>query len=81
MAMPRELGSRSVTSSPSIEIRPEDTSSNPAIILKTVDLPQPEGPTSTVKEPLSTVKSRFGITSVEPKDLVTPEKTTALIEI
>ena len=33
--------------SPSIVISPSEIFSNPAIILKVVDLPQPEGPTKT----------------------------------
>ena len=51
MAMPRSPGSTRVTSWSSIQISPSVTSSRPAIIRIMVVLPQPEGPTSTVKEP------------------------------
>src|SRR5262245_14738293 len=51
MAMSRSLGARSLTRLPSILISPPLTSSSPAIILSSVDLPQPEGPTSTMNSP------------------------------
>src|SRR5690606_37927356 len=50
---------------------PEVASSSPAMIRKSVDLPQPEGPTKTQNSPSSTVRSTPLITSVLPKDLVT----------
>ena len=57
MAIPRALGSRSVTSSPPISIDPASMSSSPAIALSKVDLPQPDGPSSTAKSPGSTTRS------------------------
>src|ERR1700709_2866523 len=43
----RSRGGTSLTTSPSIQISPEVISSSPAIIRNVVDLPQPDGPTST----------------------------------
>src|SRR4051794_25404861 len=45
--MSRSFGGTSLTTSPSTAISPSVMSSNPAIMRKVVDLPQPEGPTST----------------------------------
>src|SRR2546430_4192315 len=47
MAMSRSFGGTSLTTSPSTAISPALISSSPAIIRSVVDLPQPEGPTST----------------------------------
>src|SRR5580698_8458378 len=47
MAMSRSRGGTSLTTSPAIRISPPVISSRPAIMRKVVDLPQPEGPTST----------------------------------
>src|SRR4029453_17111238 len=55
MAMSRWGGSKSVTSTPPIETVPSVTSSRPAIIRKSVDFPQPDGPTSTMNSPSATV--------------------------
>ncbi len=53
--MSRWRGARSVTSRPPIEMLPSVTSSSPAIIRRSVDLPQPDGPTSTMNSPSPTV--------------------------
>ena len=53
--MSRCRGASSVTSRPPIEMLPSVTSSSPAIIRRSVDLPQPEGPTSTMNSPSPTV--------------------------
>ena len=45
--MSRSFGGTSLTTSPSTAISPSVISSSPAIIRSVVDLPQPEGPTST----------------------------------
>ena len=37
-------------------ISPEVISSNPAIILKVVDFPQPDGPTKTINSPSSILR-------------------------
>src|SRR3954452_589724 len=47
MAMPRSFGGTSLTTSPPIMMSPPEMSSRPAIIRSVVDLPQPDGPTST----------------------------------
>ena len=47
MAMSRSRGGTSFTTSPPIQISPSVISSSPAIMRSVVDLPQPEGPTST----------------------------------
>ena len=51
MAMPRSGGSASLTSTPSIRMRPELIGSSPAMMRSRVDLPQPDGPTSTQNSP------------------------------
>src|SRR6266567_4824051 len=53
MAISRSLGKRSLTIRPPMPISPSLTTSSPAIILSRVDLPQPEGPTSTTNSPSS----------------------------
>ena len=45
---------------------PEEIPSKPAIILKRVDLPHPEGPTRTTNSPSSISTSNPWITSVLP---------------
>src|SRR6266536_2309246 len=52
MAMSRSLGLASVTTRSPMVISPPVTSSRPAIIRRTVVLPQPDGPTSTMNSPL-----------------------------
>ena len=47
MEMSRSLGSRLLTTRPPMMISPSVTSSSPAIIRMVVDLPQPDGPSST----------------------------------
>src|SRR5271154_3574772 len=50
-----------------MRISPELIDSRPAIVLSKVDLPQPDGPTSTRKPPLSSVRSMPFRISTEPK--------------
>src|SRR5579884_122704 len=71
MAMSRERGGSSVTSRPPIEIVPSVTSSRPAIIRRSVDLPHPDGPTRTRNSPLP-------IVSDTPSTAVTPPEKTLL---
>lgn len=47
MAMSRSLGANSFTTRPSIRMSPALTGSSPAM-LRSVDFPQPEGPSSTM---------------------------------
>ena len=51
MAMSRSFGGSALTTRPSIAISPEVISSSPASIRSSVDLPQPDGPTSTTNSP------------------------------
>src|SRR4051795_8574743 len=57
MAMSRSLGATSLTIRPPISTVPALGLSRPATMLSSVDLPQPEGPTSTVNSPLSMSRS------------------------
>src|SRR6266853_3190401 len=76
MAMSRSYGATPLTTRSPIAIRPPEISSRPAIIRRSVDLPQPEGPTSTQNSPSSTPTSTPCRTSVEPKLLRTLERVT-----
>ncbi len=71
MAMLRSAGRTPLIGRPLIEISPEVISSSPAIMLRSVDLPQPEGPTSTRNSPSSTEMLVSCSTCTLPKDLVT----------
>src|SRR3954468_11535579 len=51
MATSRSFGGTSVTSRPPIQTNPSSTSSSPASIRSAVDLPEPDGPTSTISSP------------------------------
>src|SRR5271169_4776610 len=55
-----------------MRISPELIDSSPAIVLSKVDFPQPDGPTSTRKPPLSSVRSMPLRISSEPKRLRSP---------
>ena len=51
MAMSRSFGGRLLTTRSPMLISPEVMFSSPAIIRSKVDLPQPDGPTSTTNSP------------------------------
>ena len=57
MAIPRSLGSSQVTFRSPIRISPVSTSSRPAMAFKSVDLPQPEGPTMATNSPFEMLRS------------------------
>ncbi|OAX55347.1 hypothetical protein A5N15_10455 [Rothia kristinae] len=57
--MSRSLEGRSVASFSPMWMLPSVTSSSPASIRSTVDLPQPEGPTSTRNSPSRMSRSRW----------------------
>ena len=57
--MRRFAGGMSVTSVLSIKHWPAVIASRPAIILSSVDLPQPDGPRRAVNEPFSTVEAQI----------------------
>src|SRR5215831_15281880 len=52
-----------------MRISPEEIGSRPAIVFSKVDLPQPDGPTSTRKPPFSSAMSMSFNTSIVPKRL------------
>ncbi len=66
MAMRRFAGAMSVTSTPSRKHWPTVMRSRPAIMRRSVDLPQPEGPSSAVNDPLSTVRLMSSIAVTTP---------------
>ena len=69
MAMFRSLAATRLTTRSPMEISPAVMSSRPAIMRSSVDLPQPDGPTSTTSS-LSTMSTSMPwITSTAPKDL------------
>jgi hypothetical protein len=67
MAMSRSLGVSALTTRPPMAISPSLISSSPAIMRSSVDLPQPEGPTSTVNCPSSMEMSTPRMICVAPK--------------
>src|SRR6195256_6484126 len=79
MAMSRSAGSISLTIRPPMSILPDVVVSRPATMRSSVDLPQPEGPTSTQNSPSAIDTSTPWTTSVEPKDLRTALRFTAAI--
>src|SRR4051794_41109510 len=79
MAMPRLDGSTSFMRSPPISRSPAVIGSNPAIILSSVDFPQPDGPTKTTNSLRLMSRSTPLITSREPNDLRTPLSFTLLM--
>ncbi len=77
MAMSRSLGSMSLTTRSPISTVPALGRSRPATTASSVDLPQPEGPSSTANSPFSTVRSMPFSTSTGPKRLCTPRTLSA----
>src|SRR5215470_12942002 len=69
--MSRSLGGTRLTTLPPIAISPSEISSSPAIIRNSVDLPQPDGPTSTQNSPSAIAMSTPRMTCVDPKCLCT----------
>ena len=72
MAMSRSFGGTPFIPRPPIAISPALAISSPAMIASSVDLPQPEGPTSTVNSPSSMSRLTFFSTSTGPNRLDTP---------
>src|SRR5688500_15136151 len=70
--MSRSFGGILLTTVPPMLTVPSPISSRPAIIRSSVDLPQPEGPTSTQNSPSAMAMSTPRMTCVEPKCLWTP---------
>src|SRR5579863_10610625 len=73
MAMSRSFGATELTSLPSIRISPSLTLSRPAIMARSVDLPQPEGPTRATNSPVSASSSMPLRTATAPKRLCSRE--------
>src|SRR5213080_2385443 len=67
MAMSRAFGGTRLTTRSPIRISPDVMFSSPAIMRNSVDLPQPEGPTSTTNSPSPIFTSTPWMTSVAPK--------------
>src|SRR5215204_4998261 len=76
MATFRSPGARWLTTRSPMSTRPEVTSSNPAIIRIAVDLPHPDGPTSTRNSPSAISRSSSGITTTLPNSLRTRSNVT-----
>src|SRR5690606_33046157 len=75
--MSRSFGGKSLTTRPSMRISPAVTLSSPAIIRSRVDLPQPDGPTSTTNSPSCASRDTPPMTVVFPNALWTPEIVTS----
>src|SRR3984957_6045519 len=73
MAMSRSFGATELTIRPSMRISPSLAVSRPAIMARSVDLPQPDGPTSAMNSPVCASRSIPLRTSTEPKRLVSRE--------
>ena len=71
MAMSRAFGGTRLTTRSPMRISPDVMFSSPAIMRNSVDLPQPEGPTSTTNSPSPMFTSTPWMTSVAPKALRT----------
>ena len=69
MAMSRSFGGTSLTTRSPMRISPAVMFSSPAIMRSSVDLPQPDGPTSTTNSPSAMSISTPWMTSVAPKAL------------
>ena len=69
--MSRARGGRSLTTVSPIAISPSVIDSRPAIMRSRVDLPQPDGPTSTTNSPSRTSRSIPWITGTLPKTFCT----------
>src|SRR6516162_4335758 len=67
--MSRSLGATELTILPSMRISPSLMLSRPAIIASSVDLPQPDGPTSAMNSPVWASRLIPLRTSTEPKRL------------
>src|SRR5262249_27441641 len=79
--MSRSLGGTSLTTSPSTAISPSLISSSPAIMRKVVDLPQPDGPTSTTNSLSAMSRSMPRTASVSSKRLTTLRSETCAMAI
>src|SRR5229473_4356351 len=79
--MSRSLGSTPLTMRPSIATVPALIVSSPATMRSRVDLPQPDGPTTTTSSPSATAQLTPCTTSRAPYDLRTPSRVTVAIVV
>ena len=70
METPRAAGSKWVTSLPPMATDPEVVVSRPATRRRMVDLPQPEGPSNTVRLASGTVKDTWSTAGTSVQSLV-----------
>src|ERR1700677_4140973 len=77
MATPRVAGGRFVTSRPPISTRPSLAVSSPAMMRRQVVLPQPEGPSNTVKLPACTSRETVSRAVTPPQRRLTRVNRTA----
>src|SRR4051812_17287266 len=68
-----------VTSLSPISTRPASGATKPAMIRSSVVLPEPDGPSRLVKDPLAKVAVMSSSTVVAPKRLATPARSTSVI--
>src|SRR5512143_2368815 len=79
--MSRSFGATRFTTLEPIAISPSEISSSPAIMRNSVDLPQPDGPTSTQNSSSAMAMSTPRITCVDPKCLCTARIVTAAMAV
>src|SRR5712691_8323598 len=79
--MSRSLGSTPLMTRPSIATVPALTASSQATMRKRVDLPQPDGPTTTTSSPSPTAQLTPCTTSRAPYDLRTPSSVTVAMVV
>src|SRR5688572_31924971 len=68
--MPRLAGGTLSTATPSISTEPAVASSSPAMMRRSVDFPQPDGPTKITNSPSDTSRLMSCSTATLPKDLL-----------
>ena len=77
MATSRSDGASVVTSRPPMATRPALVPSRPAMMRRSVDLPQPEGPTKTANSPSATSRDTSDSAAWAPKRFPTPRRLTS----
>src|SRR5215831_16702754 len=80
MAMSRSFGGTRLTTRSPMRISPDAMFSRPAIMRSRVDLPHPDGPTSTTNSPSSMRTSTPWMTSIAPKAFLTSRIATEAME-
>lgn len=80
IAMSRSFGAFSLTRSPAIRSSPEVMSSSPAIMLRVVDFPQPDGPTRMTNSP-SAISRSTSDTATAPSGNFLPTPSSTMSDI